>query len=108
MSVDVKLLKDRKVEDIIYFVKCGDTLSSIADKFCVDKEGLCNDNDINSASEEVKDGDILWIRRRNSAIHIVKPLDAFESISIKYGVSIDHIKKLNNIQNLFIGQRLIL
>lgn len=108
MSVEIKLLEDRKVEDLIYFVKFGDTLSSIADKFCVDKEELCEDNDIDFFSEEVKEGDILWIRRRNSAIHIVKPLETFESISIKYGVTVEHIKKLNNIQNLFIGQRLIL
>lgn len=108
MSIEVKVLEDRKVEDIIYFVKAGDTLSSVAKKFCVDKDGLCQDNDINAQSEELKEGDILWIRRRNSAIHIVKPLETFETISAKYNVTIEHIKKLNNIENLFIGQRLII
>lgn len=108
MSIEVKVLEDKKVEDIIYFVKAGDTLTTVAKKFCVSKEGLCYDNDINVQTEELKEGDILWVRRRNSAIHIVKPIETIESIALKYNVTIEHIKKLNNIENIFIGQRLII
>ena len=107
MSIEVEILDDKKVEDIIYFVKKGDTLLSVAEKFCIRLEDLLLDNDLlkNSVIEE---GDILWVRKRNMALHIVKPLDTFESLSKKYNVSISHIKDVNNITTLFIGQKIII
>ena len=107
MDIEVEFLNDKKIEDIIYFVKANDTLSSIADKFCVKKEDLAFDNDI-KLSEKIEDGDIIWIRKRNTAIHIVKPLETIETIAKKYNVTIAHIKQLNNVDTVFIGQRIII
>ncbi|MBQ8748990.1 MAG: LysM peptidoglycan-binding domain-containing protein [Clostridia bacterium] len=107
MSIEVEILDDKKVEDIIYFAKKGDTLLGVAEKFCIRLEDLLLDNDLlkNSVIEE---GDILWVRKRNMALHIVKPLDTFESLSKKYNVTISHIKDVNNITTLFIGQKIII
>lgn len=107
MSVKVEILKDNKIEDIIYFVKNGDSLDSIAQKFCVKVETLLEDNDL-SVNDKVEEGQIIWIRRRNTAIHIVKPLETLGSISKKYGVSVEHIQKLNNITTVFIGQKILI
>lgn len=107
MSVEVEVLNDKKIEDIIYFVKSGDTIISIAEKFCVRVEDLVLDNDL-PIDSKIEVGDILWIRKRNIALHIVKPLDTFESLSKKYNVSVNHIKSINNITTLFIGQKIII
>lgn len=107
MRIDVVELEDKKVADIIYFVKAGDTLNSVADKFCVIKEELCADNDL-ELNDELRAGEILWIRKRNSYIHIVKPLETLSTLATKYNVTITHIKELNNIEEIFIGQRLII
>jgi LysM repeat protein len=43
-------------------------------------------------------------------IHFVKPGDTLYSIATKYGISVDKLKKLNNIEknSISIGQKLIL
>jgi len=107
MSVNVNILDDKKVEDIIYFVKDGDTISSVADKFCVKINDLIFDNDL-SYNDVIESGDILWIRKRNTAIYIVKPLDTLDSISQKFNVSVEHIKRLNDVESVFIGQKIII
>lgn len=107
MNNVIEEVKDKKIEDIIYFVKSGDTLNSIANKFCVKIEELALDNDL-LLTDCVSEGDILWVRKRNLALHIVKPLETLEIIAKKYDVSVSHIQKLNDIQNIFIGQKLII
>lgn len=107
MEVSAQELKNKKTKDIIYFVKNGDTLYSVAEKFCVKVEDLAIDNDF-AIDEKLEEGDILWIRQRNLAIHTVKPLETIASIANKYNVSEQHIKELNDIKSLFIGQRLII
>lgn len=101
----MEIVNNEKNLDIIYFVKKGDTLSNIADKFCVDVVSLRKDNDIVG---DVEEGDILWIKQKNSVCHIVKPAETLLSIAEKYGVTVEHIKKINNIENVFIGQKLFI
>ena len=107
MDIIVKEIEDKKVEDIIYFVKKGDTIVRVAELFCVRKEDLARDNDL-GVNDKIEEGDILWIRKRNTAIHIVKPLETFASIAKSYNVTVSHIKEINNIDTIFIGQRLII
>ncbi len=106
-NFDVELSSENKIEDIIYFVKKYDTIASICAKFCVEENQILQDNDL-TPNDELQEGDILWIRRRNIATYVVKPLDTIEKIAIKYGVSTEHIKKLNGISNVFIGQKIMI
>lgn len=101
----MEIVKNDKKLDIIYFVKKGDSLSSIADKFCVDIISLRKDNDIVA---DVEEGDILWVKQKNDFYHVVKPTETLVSIAKKYGVTVEHIKKVNNIENVFIGQKLFI
>ena len=105
MKVDVEEIKNKEV-DIIYFVKENETLASVADKFNTTVEIIKEDNQITQASE----GDILWIRKKNTMIYVVKPADTLVSISEKLNVTMDHIIKINNLksENLFIGQKLLI
>lgn len=107
MDIIVNEIEDKKVEDIIYFVKNGDTIAYVADLFCVKKEDLARDNDL-GVNDKIEEGDILWIRKRHTAIHIVKPLETFESIAKSYNVSVSHIKEVNHIDTIFIGQKIII
>lgn len=93
--------------DIIYFVKKGESLASVADKFCVNMKSIIRDNNL-SQSEEIEEGDILWIKKKNTCCHIVKPAESLTSIAQKYGVSVEHIKSLNEIENIFIGQKIFI
>lgn len=105
-SIEV-IKKSEKVEDIIYFVKENDTLISICNKFCVLKEDLIRDNDLED-NYEAYEGDILWIRKKNLAIHIVKPLETIESIAKLYNVSVKEIQEKNGITKVFLGQKIII
>lgn len=103
----MKVLNDDSKLDIIYFVKASDTLSSIANKFCVSVISLRRDNNLNN-NEEVEEGDILWIRQKNAFCHIVKPVETLKDIAAQYGVTEEYIKKTNGIESIFIGQKLFI
>ena len=105
MESKVELLKD-KIVDIIYFVKQGETLSSIADKFKTTKEIIIEDNQLT----EVEEGDILWIRKRNMSVYVVKPADTLQKVAQKNGVSEAHIREVNKLKSdsLYVGQKIII
>ncbi len=105
MESKVELLKDKTV-DIIYFVKQGETLSSIADKFKTTKEIIIEDNQLT----EVEEGDILWIRKRNMSVYVVKPADTLQKVAQKNGVSVAHIREVNKLKSdsLYVGQKIII
>ena len=101
------IIENEKKLDIIYFVKKGDTLNSISNKFCVDVMSIRKDNGM-SNGEDVEEGDILWIKQKNSFCHIVKPAETINDIAKKYKVTVEYIRKNNNIDNIFIGQKLFI
>lgn len=105
MDSKVELLEDKSV-DIIYFVKQGETLTSIADKFKTTVDIIVEDNQLS----EVSEGDILWIRNRNSMVYIVRPADTLSTVALKCNVTEQHIRELNKLQTdaLYVGQKLIL
>lgn len=59
-------------------------------------------------SEQLKQGDIIIAKNLDKKLHIVLPLENLESIARKHNISIEHIKQLNNIDNIFIGQQLLI
>lgn len=103
-DIKVELISKPKLVDIIYFVKKGDSLVSISSRFNIDKEQIILDNNLKSS--EVEEGDILWIRKKNTATYVVKPLDTLENIAEKFNVTVEHIKQVNSIKNVYIGQKI--
>lgn len=90
--------------NILHKVEHNETIESIARKYNNSPNLLRQVNKISN----VEVGDILLIPQKNKATYVVKPLDTFESLSNKFGVSIESIKSNNNTNKLFIGQTLII
>ena len=110
---------------ISYTVKKGDTLYSIAKKYGVSADTIIQDNNLKNSNLSV--GQILRIRSgegevlecfgedyndsiSNYKTYIVQKGDSLYTISRKYGISVDDIKRVNNLKSntLSIGQRLLL
>lgn len=92
-----------------YTVKSGDTLWSIAKKYNITVNELKNLN--NLTTNTLKIGQVLRINEQTSVsptenTYIVKSGDTLYGIANKYGVTVDQIKKSNNLSSntLRIGQ----
>lgn len=93
-----------------YIVKSGDTLWSIARKYGVSVDELKNKNNLSSNS--LKLNQILLIPSAEEVpgdIYIVQAGDSLWSISTRYGLTVDELKRMNNLTSnaLSIGQRLV-
>ncbi len=93
-----------------YIVKSGDTLWSIARKFGVSVDEIKSKNNLSSNS--LKLNQILLIPSAEEVpgdIYIVQAGDSLWSISNRYGLTVDELKRMNNLisNNLSIGQRLV-
>ena len=93
-----------------YVVKSGDTLWGIAKKFGVSVDELKEKN--NLTSNNLKLNQVLLIPSKDEVtgdIYIVQAGDSLYSISRRYGLTVDELKRLNNLtsNSLSIGQRLI-
>ena len=93
-----------------YIVKSGDTLYGISNQFGVSVSELASLNNINGSLLNV--GQVLQIptssgsNPNNMFMYSVKAGDTLYSISKKYNISVDEIKKLNYLtnDNLSVGQ----
>ncbi len=94
-----------------YIVKSGDTLWSIARQFGVSVDELKQKN--NLASNSLKINQILLIPSEEEVpgdYYIVQAGDSLYSISRRYNLTVDELKRLNNLTSnaLSIGQRLLI
>ncbi len=108
---------------ISYTVKVGDTLYSIAKKYGVSADTIIQDNSLKNNNLSI--GQILRIRSKegevlecfgedfndsisNYEVYKVQRGDSLYLIARKYGVSVDDIKRVNNLNNntISIGQEL--
>ena len=100
---------------INYTVKKGDTLYSIAKNNNIDVDTIIRDNSLNT--NNLKIGQVLKIRTQNveecfgndyAVEYIVKKGDTLYSIAKKFNITVDEIKRINNLKtnNLSIGQKL--
>ena len=115
-----------------YTVRSGDTLSTIADKFSTTIEKIQAFNSLGN-SDELQVGQVLQIPASGSTpnptntprptetfvpgptpgtvLHVVQSGDTLLGISIKYGVSLSVIQKVNEIQDaesIRVGQQLVI
>ena len=102
-------------EDGTYSVKIGDSLYSIANKYNVSVNDIIEANNLPSTVISV--GQKLIIPGMNGEtseneenIYVVKPGDTLYRIASLYGISIDDLKKQNNLESniLTVGQRLLI
>lgn len=97
-----------------YTVLKGDTLYSISRKFNTTVDSLKKLNNLNSnllsVGEQIKVPSSFDNNYSDDLIYVVKEGDTLYSISKRYDVSVDSIKKLNNLinNNLYVGQKLLI
>ena len=96
---------------IIYTVKKGDNLYSIASNYNISLEDLINFNE--KVSTILHIGDELLIPKKQQTeniIYVVKPGDTLYNIAKRYNISIDDLKTINNLPNniLQIGTEIII
>lgn len=108
-QVTVPVVKRRSADKKgIYVVKGDDTLYAIATKYCISVDELKRLNGM--SDNTIHEGDELNIvnRAKRKAYHVVQKKETLYSISRKYGISIDGLKKRNRLRtnDLSIGQEL--
>ncbi len=86
-----------------YIVKNEDTLKSICSKFKIDEQELRTINNIS----EIETNDILILPKPYKYCYVVQPLDNYQKIAEKLGVSVDKILEVTKGKSMFIGQRII-
>lgn len=110
-------------DTLIYIVKSGDTLYSIAKKYNMSVDNLKKINNLSSNNLSVGQPIKILVQEGNAipigsscygegynepsyVTYVVRSGDSLYLIAKKYGVSVDSIKKLNNLSsnNLSIGQ----
>lgn len=102
------------VNDNYYIVKKGDSLWSIANKYGLSVEQLKDMNNLSSnmlsIGQKLLINDGTDIDNVNDNYYIVKAGDTLYSIANKYGLTVDELKKINNLStnNLGIGQKLLI
>lgn len=57
---------------------------------------------------KIEKGNVFVVPSSSKCFHIVQPLETLEKISKMYNCTIDHLKKTNKIENVFVGQKIYL
>lgn len=102
-----------------YKVRYGDSLSEIAEKYNVSITDLQSWNGISGTKIKVGQNLIVSGKKRTvtttsntsgSKHHIVKRGESLDVISKKYGVTVEELKRLNNLRNnkILVNQKLII
>lgn len=105
-------VEDKKTSEyIIYTVKTGDNLYSIANSYNLSLEELINFNE--QATTLIKPGQEILIPKKSNNLnltYITKPGDTLYNIAKRFNVSIDNLQELNNLNTnlLKIGQTIII
>ena len=92
--------------NVFYRVQNGDTLESICKKLKVSKNYILSLNKIDE--NKLEQGDVLLVKSTSCVFHIVKPTETLFSIAKQYNVSVEELKQKNNIDVLFVGQKIII
>lgn len=91
-------------KDFLYRVQIGDDLKLICARFNTCKENIVRNNE----DLDLYAGEWICVKRNDFITYIVKPAETIKEIAEKMGVSVEKIKKDNNLlsEKLFIGQML--
>lgn len=93
------------MEKFFYRVQKGDSLAALSSRFNLPQTVIINDNGL---SDEVKEGDVVLIRKLSGTVYRVKPFDTLESVAERFNVSAKTLSAANNVDYLFYGLNLII
>lgn len=102
--------EQENIEYIIYTVKPGDSLYSIARTYGISVNDIMSLNNLNSSLLSIGQTLKIPISEEEVINYIVKSGDTLYSIARKYNTTVDNIKQKNNLKSntLSIGQTLII
>ena len=111
LSIGQKLKVAKKDEEnnsdkTIYTVVKGDTLYQIAQKYSVSVQDIIDANNLVSTSLSIGQKLLIPTSNNKDTLYTVVSGDSLYKIANQYGVTVDEIKKLNNLTSnlLSIGQ----
>ncbi|NLA33869.1 MAG: LysM peptidoglycan-binding domain-containing protein [Tenericutes bacterium] len=108
-EIEEEIIEEEIPQNIIYIVKSGDSLYSIAKRYGISVDELKSMNNLDSSLLLI--GQQLTIPSlENYITYYVKSGDTLYSLANKFESNVDKIKKLNNLttNNLSIGQVLLI
>lgn len=102
----MEIIDCNKAELILYQIKHGNTLESIASIFDVQINSIVRNN----YNVDLYEGEVVKVVRQTQTYHIVKPMETLSSISSMYSVDMDTIIRINSLSSkrLFVGQKLVI
>ena len=102
--------EQENIEYIIYIVKPGDSLYSIARTYGISVNDIMSLNNLNSSLLSIGQTLKIPISEEEVINYTVKSGDTLYSIARKYNTTVDDIKQKNNLKSntLSIGQTLII
>lgn len=118
-TLKVKQTEEKLPEDyLIYTVVKGDSLWSVANKYNTTVDTLMKINNLSGSGLQInqqllipKEGTIDIVEKETEGIdYIVKSGDTLYKIATSYGISVDNLKKANNLTSdtLSIGQKIFI
>ena len=93
------------MEKFFYRVKEGDSVLSLAERFSVPPVLLIKDNNL---TEEIQNGDVLFICKTRGRTYTAKPFDTVESVAARFNVSAERLKETNGTDYLFYGLTVVI
>ncbi len=97
---------------LIYTVKKGDNLYSIANKYHISLENLINYNEQGSTLLQIGQQLLIPVNNKNNNYisYVIKPGDTLYNVAKRYQTTVDEIKKLNNFEQnmLKIGEIILI
>ncbi len=97
-----------QTDENIYIVVKGDSLYAIANRFNISVQDIIDANNLKSTALSIGQKLIIPSQNNNSELYTVVSGDTLYKIANKFNVSVDELKKINNLTNntLSIGQKL--
>ena len=92
------------MKTVLYTVKEGDKLSRIAERFHSAEAAIRVRNGLNG---EPFEGMRLLIDEQEAFGYTVRPFDTVDGIAAKFGTTGEKIRQLNGIDEVFVGQRIL-
>lgn len=103
--MEIQISNYNQTKSVFYEVKCNQSIDEIATQLRVPKDYITKNN-----SGQIYEGKVLFIPQTNLKSHVVKPFETIETISKKYGITVEEIMSKNSLKSnyIFIGQKLYL
>lgn len=93
------------MEKFFYRVLKGESVLSVGAKFNVSPFLIVKSNNLTA---DLCEGDVIFVERPHGRQYAVKPFETVEDVAAKFGVFAEDIKRVNGVDYLFYGLKIII